>query len=145
MSESSSLQMEFYLNMAKSQAGVRSLSKFKIDIGMHFLSQIKKLKDGLTFDKIDEIKNLKLKQEDEQKIKKDIEFLKAKIENLLQKLLENKKEVLTAIRKNENSKSEIRMMKQSITKTRMMASLMDLKQANILSEVEDLKQFYNSK
>ena len=145
MSESSAKRMDCYLSFTKSKAETHSESKINKTFGMHFLSQIKKLKDELTFDKIYKIENSKWEQEDEQKMNKDIEFYQSKIENLRQKLTANRWELLTAERRNRMSKMKILEMKQVIDELRLIDRLMKLKQAKLDSEVEDLKKIHDSK
>ena len=145
MSESSAKRMDCYLSFTKSKAETHSESKINETFGMHFLSQIKKLKNELIFDKIHKIQNSKWEQEDKQKMNKDIEFYQSKIENLGLKLFASKLELLKVNRKNIISKMEISGTKQTVNELRLIDRLMKLKQAKLDSEVEDLKKIHDSK
>ena len=93
MSDLSSEQNEFYLILAKSKAEKEPTSTKIINLGKHFLSQIKKFNSESTFEKFNEIERDKGSQMYEEEIKKDIEFYKAKRLNLVQRLRHNEEDL----------------------------------------------------
>ena len=92
MSKITAKQMDLYLSLVNSQAKLHTILDIKINVGKHFLSQIKKLKNENALNKIKWIERIDDDKLKEEKIQKDVEFLKFKKENLFRRLWQNKSE-----------------------------------------------------
>ena len=144
MDEISVKQMECYLNMAKSHAEVHSTSTIKTNIGKHFLSQIKKLNKELVFDKLNNVENKHGEQADNLTINKDIEFYKSKVQNLIQRLQENKMKLRIFEEKWMMSKMQSMEMMCMMEEMKCQAECLENYKENIISEIKSLKDYYDS-
>ena len=144
MSALSEKQMECYLSMMKSHAGMHFLDTIKANLGKHFLSQMKKLNHGSVFTKLKDIESKKGEQEDEQTIKKEAEFYKSKMMNLIQKLRENKEKLWVSEEYRRRSEMEAMEMMYEIESLRWRAEEMEKYSWQIDWEIQDLKDYYES-
>ena len=144
MFEVSTKQRELYISLNKSQAEAHTSDTIITYFGKHFLSQIKKLEDDSVFDKINQIESKELNQEDEQKIKQDIEFYTAKVRNLTQRLKQNNNDMedkdeyeLYSEMRNLEMQYKIHQMQQKYND-----SIWDKDKIDF--ELKALKEYYNS-
>ena len=140
----SAKQMECYLNMAKSHAEVHSMITIKSNLGKHFLSQIKNLNNGLVFDKLNNIENKHGEQADNLTINKDIEFYKSKVQNLIQRLQENKMKLRIFEEKWMMSKMQSMEMMYMMEEMKYRAETLASYKESINSEAKSFKDYYDS-
>ena len=106
MSDVSTKRKDFCSSLSKPHEDTHPYKTIKITQGKHFLSKIKKFKDEFVFNKIEKIERQKEIQEDDQMIKNDTEFYQAKLNNLTQRLMQNRMELLST----RNKKAEYEMV-----------------------------------
>ena len=137
-------QMECYLSMMKSHNGVHSIGTIKANLGKHFLSQIKKLNHGSVFTKLKDIESKKGEQEDEQTIKKEAEFYKSKMMNLIQKLRENKEKLWISAQYRRRFEMEAMEMMYEMEILKWKAEELARCRQKLDREIQALKNYYDS-
>ena len=144
MDDLSTIQTEFYLELAKSQAVEHSFNWKKINIGKYFLSRIKKFKNGFVFEKIKEIEMESNNKVEENKIEQDSKFYFSKWQNLFQRSIQNRMELRDKADNEYNYKMSIEENSWIIESLDLQMKYKDCDLEKYNVELKDLKLQYYS-